>query len=157
MPTREQIVEIALSWIGTPFMHQQSIKGVAADCEGFIEGVAVEAGFPEVVEPVRNYRRREDGSLMLHLLNSYMDFVTGSESREPPDMTLALPADVLAFCDEDLRQPDIPRHLGYMVERRRDNVLYVAHASERGVQRHRMDLKWLKRIHSVWNFRGLTR
>lgn len=42
--TREQIVSEARSWIGTRFMHQQSTKGVGADCYGFTRGVLSAVG-----------------------------------------------------------------------------------------------------------------
>lgn len=35
----EQVVSEALSWIGTPFHHQASVKGVGADCLGLVRGV----------------------------------------------------------------------------------------------------------------------
>ena len=37
--TREQIVAVTRSWIGTPYRHQASRKGVGADCLGLIRGV----------------------------------------------------------------------------------------------------------------------
>lgn len=35
----ERIVEVARSWIGTPYHHQASLKGVGCDCLGLIRGV----------------------------------------------------------------------------------------------------------------------
>jgi len=35
----EQIIETARAWIGTPYRHQASLKGVGADCLGLIRGV----------------------------------------------------------------------------------------------------------------------
>ncbi len=37
--TREEIVAEAKSWVGTPYLHQASLKGVACDCIGLIRGV----------------------------------------------------------------------------------------------------------------------
>ena len=47
--TREAIVAEALSWIGTPYRHQASLKGVGCDCLGLVRGVwrAVLGGEPE--------------------------------------------------------------------------------------------------------------
>lgn len=36
---QHQVVEIARSWIGTPYRHQASVKGAGADCLGLIRGV----------------------------------------------------------------------------------------------------------------------
>jgi NlpC/P60 family putative phage cell wall peptidase len=34
-----QIVQIARSWIGTPYVHQASVKGAGCDCLGLLRGV----------------------------------------------------------------------------------------------------------------------
>lgn len=34
-----QIITEALSWIGTPYRHQMSLKGVGCDCIGLVRGV----------------------------------------------------------------------------------------------------------------------
>lgn len=39
MTTGARIVEIARGWIGTPYHHQASCKGVGADCLGLVRGV----------------------------------------------------------------------------------------------------------------------
>src|SRR5215207_7343246 len=39
MTTREQIVAAARGWIGTPYHHQASVKGVGCDCLGLIRGL----------------------------------------------------------------------------------------------------------------------
>jgi NlpC/P60 family putative phage cell wall peptidase len=36
---QEHILRIAESWIGTPYRHQASLKGVGCDCLGLIRGV----------------------------------------------------------------------------------------------------------------------
>jgi NlpC/P60 family putative phage cell wall peptidase len=37
--TREAIVAEALSWVGTPYRHQASLKGIGCDCLGLLRGV----------------------------------------------------------------------------------------------------------------------
>ncbi len=39
MPRRDQIIAETHSWIGTPYRHQASLKGVGCDCLGLIRGV----------------------------------------------------------------------------------------------------------------------
>ncbi len=39
MTTREDIVRAARGWIGTPYRHQASLKGVGTDCLGLIRGI----------------------------------------------------------------------------------------------------------------------
>ena len=51
--TREEIVETARDWIGTPYRHQASRKGVGADCLGLVRGVWREhvGDEPEILPP----------------------------------------------------------------------------------------------------------
>lgn len=53
MPTRQQIVEAARQWLGTPYLHQASICGTGTDCLGLIRGVYRDLfGFePENIPP----------------------------------------------------------------------------------------------------------
>ena len=52
--TREEIVIAARDWIGTPYRHQASLRGVGADCLGLVRGVWRELLGPEP-EPVPPY------------------------------------------------------------------------------------------------------
>jgi NlpC/P60 family putative phage cell wall peptidase len=47
MVTREAIVQAARGWLGTPYHHQASAKGVGCDCLGLIRGVWRELCGPE--------------------------------------------------------------------------------------------------------------
>ncbi len=47
MVTREAIVAAARSWLGTPYHHQASLKGVGSDCLGLIRGIWRELYGPE--------------------------------------------------------------------------------------------------------------
>ena len=55
MITRELICREARGWIGTPYLHQASIKGVGCDCLGLVRGVwrEVVGEEPETPEPYR--------------------------------------------------------------------------------------------------------
>ncbi|HEX3674041.1 MAG TPA: NlpC/P60 family protein [Rhizomicrobium sp.] len=48
------IVALARGWIGTPYMHQASVKGAGCDCLGLLRGVWREMGRDEP-EAVPNY------------------------------------------------------------------------------------------------------
>jgi NlpC/P60 family putative phage cell wall peptidase len=45
------IVRIARSWIGTPYIHQASLKGTGCDCLGLLRGVWRELKGPEPETP----------------------------------------------------------------------------------------------------------
>lgn len=50
---RTDIIRIARSWIGTPYVHQASVKGVGCDCLGLLRGVwrELHGGEPETAPP----------------------------------------------------------------------------------------------------------
>ncbi len=50
---RMQIVQEARSWIGTPYRHQASLKGIGCDCLGLVRGVwrATLGEEPQAVPP----------------------------------------------------------------------------------------------------------
>ena len=52
-PDPAAIVAEARAWIGTPYRHQASLKGVGCDCLGLLRGVwrAVVGGEPEGPPP----------------------------------------------------------------------------------------------------------
>jgi NlpC/P60 family putative phage cell wall peptidase len=48
---RQKIIAEARAWIGTPYRHQASLKGVGCDCLGLVRGVwrALHVSEPEIV------------------------------------------------------------------------------------------------------------
>lgn len=51
MPHRNDIVAAARRWIGTPYRHQASLRGVGCDCLGLVRGVWRDVIGPEPVQP----------------------------------------------------------------------------------------------------------
>ena len=53
MTRREEIVAEAMDWLGTPYRHQASLKGVGCDCLGLVRGVwrVVVGAEPEAPPP----------------------------------------------------------------------------------------------------------
>ena len=49
--TREEIASAARGWIGTPYIHQASLRGVGCDCLGLLRGVWREMIGPEPEQP----------------------------------------------------------------------------------------------------------
>lgn len=135
----QQLAKEAETWVGTRFQHQGRIKGLGVDCVNFISEVAKEVGVTNLEIP-HNYRPHEDGTVMLQLLTEHMTLVPTEDMQ---------PGDVLAFCDEALQQPDIPRHLAF-VHDVTPKTVFIVHASQHGVRRHRIDSAWRRRIHSCW-------
>jgi len=51
------ITEIATEWLGTPWIHNQSVKGIGTDCVGLILGIGKEDGVIEPDFKLENYHR----------------------------------------------------------------------------------------------------
>jgi NlpC/P60 family putative phage cell wall peptidase len=70
MTKRQEIVAITRSWIGTPYHHQESLKGIGCDCLGLLRGVWREFYGSENPEQMPNYSpswgdHRTDDPLMM--------------------------------------------------------------------------------------------
>lgn len=142
----QAIVDEALSWVGTPWAHQQAIKGVGADCAGFLGGVARATYATPDVNFETNYRRREDGQTMFDELTHYTNYVGSAR-----DTDFIKPADVIAFHDGfNLKEPS---HLAFAS--RLVPYLKMVHASERGIRHHRLDIHLRSKIHSIWRVPNL--
>ncbi len=50
-PTREALVAGARTWLGTPYLHQASLRGVGCDCLGLVRGVWRDVIGPEPEKP----------------------------------------------------------------------------------------------------------
>jgi cell wall-associated NlpC family hydrolase len=142
MTLANQIIEEARTWRNTPFLHQGRLKNLGVDCAGFIGEVARNVGIN--VDIPHDYKPQEDGTAMMRMLSSHLDFVPTEEIQ---------PGDILALTDQALRDPDVPRHLAIVTEVR-EGTIFLIHASERGVREHRTNEHWRKRIHSVWRVKS---
>lgn len=141
MTTGERIVAEARTWRNVPFLHQGRTK-LGVDCAGFVALVAQNAGLTYVQIP-SDYKPQEDGTVMMRLMSQYLDFVPTEEIR---------PGDILALCDEALRNPEIPRHLAFVTEVT-EKTTFIVHASQHGVREHRMNSAWNRRINSAWRIK----
>lgn len=61
-----EIIAEAREWIGTPFHHQASAKGVGVDCIGLVGGVLNNLGV--IVTIPKGYAREPDGTLDRELM-----------------------------------------------------------------------------------------
>ena len=87
----DDIVAEAREWIGTPWQHQQRLKGVATDCIGLVGGVALELGIEGAKEwsedpDLHHYGPTPDPHLLLAGCDRFLDRI---------EIDDALPGDVL--------------------------------------------------------------
>ena len=69
----DAIIDEARDWIGTPFVHQGTCKGVGADCLGFVYGVAKGLGLVDCALPA--YSREPTGDKLERGISEYLDRV----------------------------------------------------------------------------------
>ncbi len=129
-----RIVTEARTWRGTKFERQGSHKGLGVGCAPFISEVIKAC---ELVDSDAN---------ALEMLDA-LAFVSA-------DANDARPGDVLALCDELLKEPEKPIHTG-IITQFRDGRPYLIHAGNQGVVEHNLDPHWQRRAHSVWRLRRL--
>ena len=102
-----QIVAEARGWIGTPYLHQASVKGAGTDCLGLLRGVwrAIEGGEPEAVPSyTEDWAEPNHREVLLEAAERWL-------TRKPLADSAA--GDVLLF---RMRDGNIAKHLGIQSE-----------------------------------------
>ena len=90
--SRAAIVEAARNWIGTPYQHQASLRGVGADCIGLVRGVWRDCigAEPEIMPAYSpNWFETGGGDLLTLAMQRHFTQVPKQAAQ---------PGDVLIFC-----------------------------------------------------------
>lgn len=101
--TRQDIVAEARSWVGTPYRHQASLKGVGCDCLGLVRGVwrAVMGAEPERAPPYApDWAEASGGEVLAQAAARHLIAVPFTPSHPSPANGGRLgwgPGDVLLF------------------------------------------------------------
>jgi NlpC/P60 family putative phage cell wall peptidase len=142
MNVAERIVADARLWIGTPYLHQASVKGAGTDCMGLLRGVwrSVYGAEPEQVpaytedwaEPTRQELLREAAERWL-VAKAYDDPAVG---------------DVLLF---RMRDGSIAKHLGIQSQVGA-HPRFIHSYSGHGVVESSLSLPWQRRIAARFAF-----
>lgn len=108
MSAGAKAVEIARTWIGTPYVHQSAVKGAGCDCLGLIRGVwrSLYGAEPEQ-PPAYTSDWGEVGGAEL-LLQAALRNLVPVAANEPPEA-----GEVLLF---RMRSGAIAKHLGIRAE-----------------------------------------
>jgi len=130
---RPDVVEYARTLLNTPFVHQGRLEGVGIDCIGALVCIAKHFDIPH--KDHKSYSRKPNGTLIKRLVNAGL--------IERPNLVLE-PCSVLVF---EIRRE--PYHVGIMTSA---VTMLHTHSGVGCVVEHRLDHKWLKRLHSVWEF-----
>lgn len=137
------IVAEAERWIGTPYRHQASRRGVGADCLGLVRGVwrSVYGDEPEPVPPyTRDWSEPGGQERLWEVARRHLD---------EKNSEVISPSEVLLF---RMRESSVAKHLGILI--RGDETPEFVHAySGQGVVRSPLSRPWRRRVVSVFAFR----
>lgn len=123
--TGQRIVDLAREWIGTPYIHHQSAKGLGCDCVGLLIGVARELG-KEI--SIKNYLSTPVGDSLLKELEKHLLAIP---------VPTAKPGDILVF---SIGWNGVPRHVGIKSDRG------LIHADERARKVVEVNLGFYERL-----------
>lgn len=146
MIARESIIAEARTWIGTPWRHQASLKGIGADCIGLLAGVANNVGITEAAEflashECRAYGRHPDAEKLLEGCDRWLDMIKVVDAG---------PADVFVMKFEI-----DPQHFALISEEDPPYMIH-AYAQARKTVENRIDHVWRSRIVRAYRFRGVA-
>jgi len=139
---RQHIQTQARLWLGTPYHHRASLRGVGTDCLGLIRGLWREIYGAEP-EPLPDYTRDWAEA-------TGRETLLEAATRHMPPTATPRPGDVLLF---RLRPRTSARHIGLLAER--DNTLTLIHAlSPHHVTESPLTERWQRRVAGAFVFPG---
>lgn len=142
MVTGNEVADVALEWIGTPYLHQASRKGAGTDCLGLIRGIWRECMGPEPVKPppyTGDWAEADGCEVLLEAARTWL--------VPRPDTALERGC-VLLF---RMRQGSIAKHLG-VVTAVGAHPRFVHAYSGHGVVETTLSLPWRLRIAGTFEF-----
>ncbi len=136
------VVTIARSWIGTPYLHQASLKGVGCDCLGLLRGVWREAfgSEPEAVPAYTSDWSEPQGEEVL-----FAAALRHMRRVEAPEIAAG---QIVLF---RMRQGGIAKHLG-IVSEGRSSPQFIHAYSGHGVLQSPLSIPWRRRIAARFAF-----
>lgn len=144
--TRSQVVEVARSWIDTPFKHQGRIKGQGCDCLGLIVGIAKEIGACD-----KDYLNYPEGGIFdfsrLTLTDYKNYFIELDNSPENPPIASILQLWVTARNQF--------QHLAIISQLPGRLGIIHANVSTKKVVEHTYSELWQKRVLGIYDFRNI--
>lgn len=136
MMRSERVVAVARDWIGTPYLHQASVRGAGTDCLGLLRGVwrAVVGREPEPMPPYsEDWAEPSRQEVLMAAAERWL-------IRKP--LGEAAVGDVLLF---RMREGSIAKHLG--IQSGIDPQATFVHAyTGHGVIESSLSLPWQRRI-----------
>ena len=136
------VITAARDWIGTPYLHQASAKGIGCDCLGLIRGLWREnhGGEPEVVPPYSPDWSEPQGEE--RLLQAALRHLT------PADNLAYAPGQILLF---RMRKGAVAKHMG-LLSVCGPRAAFIHAYTGHGVVESPLSLSWARRIAARFKF-----
>lgn len=142
--TRGAIVETARGWLGTPYLHQASARGVGADCLGLVRGVWRDL---YGAEPERAPAYTPDWNERGHARGLEPLLEGARRNLVERDVPAPAPGDVMIF---RIVRDGPAKHCGIMTASSRFIHAYAG----RAVVESWLSRWWLERLAGVFSFPG---
>lgn len=131
--TRNQIIDCARGYLGTPWFHRGRVKNVGVDCVGLLVCVARDLGHS--VEDHCDYSRMDEIAVMIRELNTYCEEVSNPSF-----------GDIVVFRDSRMRN-----HCGILTE---NGIIHANNSSVvQSVVETQIPTNWP--IHRTYKFKGI--
>jgi NlpC/P60 family putative phage cell wall peptidase len=138
----QKVVAEARRWIGTPYMHQASVKGAGTDCLGLLRGVwrSIQGAEPEAVPPYTDdWAEPSREEVLLKAAERWL------VRKDPLDAEVG---DVLLF---RMRQGSVAKHLGIQTVTGEGGGFVHAYTGH-GVVESPLSQPWQRRIAARFSF-----
>ena len=136
------IVEAARAWIGTPYLHQASVKAAGADCLGLIRGIwrEVISAEPEIIPTYSQDWSEPSGSEDL--------LAAAHRWLIPKNLLEEAPGDILLF---RMRSGAVAKHLG-VAAHVDENASFIHAYTGHGVVETPLSDPWRRKIVARFEF-----
>lgn len=132
---RQDVVDVARGWIGTPYLHQASLQGVGTDCLGLLRGIWRElvGQEPEPVPPYSvDWSEARGDEVVLAAATRWLRPCSGALAA----------GDVLVF---RMRQGFVAKHIG-IVSEGGDAARFIHAYTGHGVVENALTGPWVRRV-----------
>lgn len=142
------IVAAARAWIGTPYRHRASLRGVGADCLGLLRGVWRDVEGPEPVAVAAytpDWQDTAGRDRLIPGLETYFAPIAAADVR---------PGDVVVF---RIKDRSAPKHIGILARDPAGRDTFIHSYSRCGVVETPLSAPWRRRAAAYFRFPGRSR
>lgn len=142
---RNKIIDEARRWLDTPYQHQAMLRGVGADCVGFIVGVGLASGVlhltPLEAKQYAGYGRLPNPKRMRFFMRKHLTEISERDAEAGDVVWIQWRA-------------NLPMHLALIGTRDGRRTLMHAVSDAGKVVEHGLTPQWDERIVSFWRYPG---